>query len=108
MLRLISGVVLTPAKLAEWGYCIPTACELCGMEDTAEHRVRHCLDAQAVELRKEAVKKHGTEFLQTDRGIFMSPELPPFIGHSDTCTIKVGVYKAGEAFFSARAWACVC
>ena len=99
MLRYISGVVLTPAKLAEWGYCIPTECPLCGMQDTAEHRVQDCTDAQVAELRKEVCDEFGPNFLKVHRGILAGPPLPPFIGHSDTCTIKVGEYVAGEAFF---------
>ena len=42
MLRLLAGSVLTPAKLAEWGYKVDTICPRCGREDTVEHRLLEC------------------------------------------------------------------
>ena len=96
MLRMLAGSVLTPAKLADWGYKVDTICPRCGQEDTIEHRLLEC---PAGEELREPIRDMDPELRTKARCILAAPALPPFGGHLGQYRMLAGEFVKGEPFF---------
>ena len=99
MLRMLAGSVMTPAKLAEWGYMVDSSCPRCGQEDTVEHRL---LESPAGDELREPMRDLDPALRTQARCILAAPALPPFVGHLGEYRMLAGEFVRGEPFFLAK------